>query len=260
MDIYHSFWDLGYSNLGTELYNMHKLSVLTALKNYGNIHLITTQRGKEFLGDLPYTSIELYEEDLPLDLKDTWSLSKVYAYRQIARKGRPFFHIDYDVFLFSRLAKEFEEAQILVQHIETGKAFGYYHIDVFFENCPNHYLGNRKIDRASNMGIFGGNALGVIESYVDEAIKLLLDNENKVGYWKKPNLKISRATKSVVLEQWYLNCCLDKFGVEITPLLTDSHIDREAIEKGYCHLWGDKSKPQVHQKIRDKLELFETIE
>lgn len=108
------------------------------------------------------------------------------------------------------------------------------------------------------MGIFGGQAIDIIKSYADEAIKLLLDNENKVRYWKKLNLKIDQCTKSVILEQWYLNCCLDKFGVDITPLLTSSHINDEATKKGYCHVWGDKSKPQVHQKIRDKIELLET--
>lgn len=57
MKIYHSFWDYGYRELTNDLYNMHKLSALLALENYDNIHLITTEKGKEFLEGIPYTSV-----------------------------------------------------------------------------------------------------------------------------------------------------------------------------------------------------------
>ena len=51
MKIYHSYWEYGWNSFDERLYNMHRLSVLCALKNYGNITLITTEKGKKILGD-----------------------------------------------------------------------------------------------------------------------------------------------------------------------------------------------------------------
>lgn len=118
MKIYHSFWDLGYKNLDSNLYAMHKLSVLTALKNYGNITLITTPKGKEFLKDIPYTNIELFEEEIPSNFSRVWTMSKLFAFKQIANKNEPFLHIDYDVFLFKKLPEYFINGQIVCQNIE----------------------------------------------------------------------------------------------------------------------------------------------
>lgn len=255
MKIYHSFWDLGWNKFDDKVYNMHKLSVLTALKSYGNIHLITTPKGKELLGDLPYTSIELYEEALPENLKDAWSLSKIYAYKQICKKNEPFFHIDYDVFLFKRIPEHLESSEVLIQHMEIGKQMvDYYHLHVFFENCVNKYLSNDKILVAYNMGIFGGTNIKAIRFYADEAIKLLTDKENIQSYWTKQGMPIVACTKAVVLEQWYLVCCLDHLGVKASALLTDyEDFDKEASKIGYCHIWGSKRKPAVHELIKNKI-------
>jgi len=234
---------------------MHKLSVLTALKSYGNIHLITTPKGKELLGDLPYTSIELYEEELPKNLKETWSLSKVYAYKQICKKTEPFLHIDYDVFLFKKVPQHLESSEVLIQHMEIGKQINdYYYLSVFSENCPNKYLANEKILVAYNMGIFGGTNIKAIEFYADEAIKLLTDKENIESYWTKQGMPIVSCTKAVVLEQWYLVCCLNHLGVKASALLTDyNDLDKEATKMGYCHIWGDKRKAPIHEKIKNKI-------
>lgn len=234
---------------------MHKLSVLTALKSYGNIHLITTPKGKELLGDLPYTSIELYEEELPANLKDAWSLSKIYAYKQICKKNEPFLHIDYDVFLFKRLPDHFEKAEILIQHMEIGKQIvEYYYLDVFFKECANKYWANEKVLVAYNMGIFGGTNIKAIKFYADETIKLLTDKKNIDSYWTKQGMPIVACTKAVILEQWYLVCCLNKLGVKARALLTEyEDLDKQAVRLGYCHIWGDKRKPEIQELIKNKI-------
>lgn len=258
LDIYHSYWDLGWNGLNREVYNMHKLSVLTALESYGNIHLITTPKGKALLGSLPYTSIEVYDEELPVDLTEVWSLSKLYAYRQICRKNRPFLHIDYDVFLFKKLPVEFEQAEILVQHTETGQdTMDYYALDLFFNNCKNLYLGSDKINYAYNMGIFGGHRLDVINFYCEETLRLLKDKENIETYWKTDLGTKDYSPKAVVLEQWYLACCLANLRVDATTLLKmhQSHetLSGEATNLGYCHVWGDKHNSTVHRKIKNRI-------
>lgn len=86
MKIYHSFWDKGYTNIDHKLYLMHKLSVLSTLESHGNIHLITTENGKKFLGGLPYTSIEIFEDEIDEKYKRVWAISKLCAYKQILKK------------------------------------------------------------------------------------------------------------------------------------------------------------------------------
>lgn len=259
MDIYHSFWDKGWNSLDENLYNMHKLSVLTALKNYGNIHLITTEEGKKFLGDLPYTSIEIYEEELPIHLKDAWSLSKIYAYKQIAKKNRPFFHIDYDVFLFKRLPEYYENSEIIYQHVEKGTQVDIcYGLDEFHENCSNKYLGHTSNREAYNMAIFGGQHIEAVKFYSDEAIKLLNDENNIERFWRNFHLKIPHCARAVLLEQWYVKCCMDHLGVNAVPLLQGHHLDNEGTALGYCHVWGSKHDQTIHEKIKRKILKLET--
>lgn len=257
MKIYHSFWEHGWNNLNEDLYNLHKLSVLTALKSYGNITLITTEKGKEFLGDLPYTNIELFEEEIPIYLKDVWSISKLYAYQQITKKEEPFFHIDYDVFLFKKLPDWFESGDVCVQHIENYEQIEkYYYTDVFFKKCPNKYLVKEEIQQAYNMGIFGGNNIITISNYVKESFKLLYDTDNLKEYWLK-DLNISHCSKAVILEQWYLIYTLRYDKVKVTTLLDENNdINEQANKLGYCHVWGAKSDEVIKEKIKKKIKNY----
>ena len=258
MKIYHSFWEYGWNNFNEKVYNMHKLSVLLAKLNYGNITLITTLKGKELLGDLPYTNIELFEDHIDPRLSDTWSISKMYAYKQIIKKEEPFYHIDYDVFLFKRMPEWFENSPVVYQNIEAEGYNEFYNFDIFFENCKNLYVGDTSVRYAYNMGIFGGRDFDSLQFYIDEAFKLFFDPQNLETWWLKLGLPIAHGCKSTLIEQWYLACCLKKLGITPTPLFKGEHeFDTTAIEYGYCHVWGEKHNDEIHEKIKDKIREYE---
>lgn len=261
MKIYHSFWDGGYKTLDANVYNMHKLSVLTALKNYGNITLITTEKGREFLGSLPYTSIELFEEEIPDNLKATWSISKIYAYKQIAKKGEPFFHIDYDVFIFKKLPEWFENSEVVCQHFESEyELISTYNLEIFSKKCPNKYFFDGTVDYACNAGILGGNNMSAIIFYVDEVIKLLTDKDNIENYWENNNLNINYWSKAVIAEQLYIVYCLEKLNIKPTPLFKNGWPSEEkAIEIGYTHLMGSKNNFGISTKIEKKIKQYENF-
>lgn len=260
MKIYHSFWEEGWNNFDEKVYNMHKLSALLALKNYGNITLITTNIGKELLSTIPYTNIELFDPEVDLNFKQTWSISKLFAYRQIIKKNEPFFHIDYDVFLFKKMPNWFETAKVVYQHNEDSKYLNeYYKFDMFFQNCKNTYNSNPSINYAYNLGIFGGTDIKSISFYIESAFELLYDSENKKNYWFNEEIPLYHGTKATIVEQWYLACCLNKLGVMPTPLLPDNYkLNDDAIKLGYCHVWGAKHKEEVHKKIANKIKKIES--
>jgi hypothetical protein len=253
MKIYHSFWEKSWGKLNANLYNMHKLSVLTALKNYGNITLITTEEGKKFLGDLPYTNIEIFEDEIPIKYKDVWSISKLFAYKQICKKNEPFLHIDYDVFLFKKLPNWYLNSAVVFQSIEKENQIDqFYNLDAFFRFCKNKYLGGKNTIYACNMALFGGHDINSIKFYLDEAFKLLFDEENK-SYWLDNTLTIAHCSRAVIIEQWYLVCCLNRLNVKPTSLFKGWPSEEEAVEYGYCHIWGSKSNQTIHEKISKKI-------
>ena len=257
MKIYHSFWDLGYRDLTEDLYKMHKLSALLALKNYGNITLITTKKSSEFLKGIPYTNVELFEDFIDPKLKETWSISKIYAYKQITKKKEPFLHIDYDVFLFKRLPQWFETSPIVSQNIENFKRVNSsYDLKTFFNNCPNKGIINSDIMYSCNMGVFGGNDLGFINFYINKALELLLDDENRINYWE--NKDVVTNSRAIILEQYLLVNCLEFLNKKMTTLFKDAEPEEsEAKNLGYTHLLDSKRKKSIQQRINQTLKLYE---
>jgi hypothetical protein len=253
MKIYHSFWEGGYRVMDHHLYNMHKLSVLTALKNYGNIHLITTKTGKEFLKDLPYTSIEFFEDNINTDYWRIWAISKLYAYRQIIRKNEPFLHIDYDVFLFKKLPENILSGGTIFQNKEGEHCIrGSYDYDNFVNKCKYKPLFSKDVMFAYNVGVFGGNNIDVLKFAVDNIFDLIFHEDNK-DFFLKDSLNISWAY-SVLTEQLYLAMCLDHLGVKPSLIFPNDDFDRISKELGYTHLMGRKNEKEVTEKVVKKIE------
>ena len=259
MKIYHSFWDKGYRNIDENLYNMHKLSVLTALKSHGNIHLITTSRGWQFLGDLPYTSIQLFDSEIPEKYNRIWGISKLYAYKQINKKNEPFLHIDYDVFLFKTLPDEILNGGVICQNIEDEKMVSSsYEINKFQNNCKNKYIYNKDVNYAYNTGIFGGNDNKVIDFYLDEAFKILFDNENQ-DYWLSPDLYDNYWIYTSMIEQFWLSQCLNHLNFKPTLLFDTFLPENISKELGYTHLMAAKNDIYIQDKIKNKIRQYENI-
>lgn len=253
MEIYHSFWDLGYKKMDKELYDLHKLSVLSCLKSHKNIHLITTERGREFLQGLPYTSIELFEDQIDPFYAKFWAISKILAYKQILKKQKPFLHIDYDVFLFKKLPDTLLKSDIIVQSSENDE--GHLEADLelpkFLHFCKNkHEFKNYKTDHSYNCGIFGGNNLSFIEKYCEEILKITYDTENKDLFDKA----VFRHTVllSSILEQFFLKILTVNNNINVGTLFGDKNFDK-AVELGYTHLMVSKNSAEVIDAVRRKI-------
>lgn len=281
MKIYHSFFENGYKGISQEIYDLHKLSVLSCLKSYGNINLITTPNGKQFLGDLPYTSIEIFEHPHFTNISTTgdlspynnvWSLSKLIAYKQISQKREPFLHIDYDVFLFKKLPDNITNGEIICQHLENHNIINHvYFLPIFEELCKNKQFYDPNLNCALNCGIFGGHNFDFINFYVDSAISLLLEPSNQ-EYWKNGHLLVNKNFKgfenwkwqSGILEQLWLSQCVNHLKIKPSLLFELSEYDSlehfssltQDISKelGYTHLISNsKEDPRIMSAVRRKI-------
>ena len=271
---------MGYKGLSQDIYDLHRLSVLSALKSYGNIHLITTKKGKDFLGSLPYTSIEIFDSPFFSNLSSSgdlspynnvWSLSKLIAYKQISNRNEPFLHIDYDVFLFKKLPDHITKGEIICQHIENRNIINHvYFLPVFEVLCKNKYFYNPDIDWGANCGVFGGTNFEFINFYVDSAFNLLMDHSN-IEYWSRGHelaQQISHQWKwtwqAGLLEQLWLSQCLSYKN--INPSLIFELKDYDSLEHfsaltnelstkmGYTHLIAySKESPAIMEMVRKKI-------
>lgn len=252
MNFYHSFWEFGHNKMNSNLYDMHKLSALTCLKNHGNIHLITTQQGKEFLKDIPYTSVELFNEEIDKTYSNFWAISKIYAYRQIARKMNPFIHIDYDVFLFKKLPDYILESRVCTQEMERMFMTKYESINKLKQFLNNKYLFEDYSPIFEyNTGIFGGNDTQSILLYCEEVLKLVFDDTNFQAFNQK--LFSDKWHLSTILEQSYLSMVMQKHHIDVAVLFNDTNEYGKSLEIGYTHLMGAKKNPKVIEAIKKKI-------
>ena len=258
MEVYHSFYydeQILYGDQHFDsskihrLVKLHELSVLLALKNYGNITLITNPRGQELLEHLPYTKIELFDEYIneiqretyPLikEYPNIWSLTKIIAYNQIANKNTPFLFIDYDVFLFSKLPDEFLNADIGCQEIEfNGALQPYYGLNNFLTFCNEKFIYSPDYFHSCNMGILWVKDLEFIKFYTKEFFKILShpDNENM---WKNyPN--------TCFIEQHYFAQCAKYKNIEPKTLLG---LGISPYDLNYVHLLGDQKWADLNGSI-----------
>lgn len=239
------------------LYNLHKLSVLTCLKNHGNIHLITTQEGAEFLKGIPYTSVEIFDNTIDPFYKRFWAISKILAYKQILSKGEPFIHIDYDVFLFKKLPDRLLNSSVCVQSIENSE--GNLEMDlelpkfIYYLKNPYNFC-NYDIDYSYNCGLFGGNDLEFMTYYVDEVLKIVNDFENIELFAK--DIFRHNVLLSSILEQFYLKILAVKNNIKVSTLFEGTEFDK-AVELGYTHLMVSKNSPKVLEAVRKKILLYE---
>lgn len=256
MNFYHSFWEFGYNKMDENLYNLHKLSVLSCLKSHGNIHLITTPLGKKFLGDLPYTSIRLFESSIDPNMSEFWSISKIHAYKQILNENLPFIHLDYDVFLFKKLPDYILEAGICAQETEKISLSKKLDIQNFTSVCQIGYmLDDFLIDSELNTGIFGGNDIESIRFYCDEVLKICEDPKNIKIFDRK--LFKNKWSLSTILEQCYLSLVTKSLNKNVEVLFKSPSEYDKSLDLGYTHLMGSKKSKNVIDAVQKKILEYE---
>lgn len=225
MKFYFSYWskaNQNNKNLAITKKFMER-SVFELKKNYKDINLITDELGEKEFKYIGWNSISKSLESIDEKYKDVWSLGKLKAYIEIAKKGQPFFHIDHDFLITRPLDPAIIDASIVVEGEENIYHY-YYNLDYFDRTCPNKYLAEcNYVDKAYTCGIFGGHDLIFIYEYASSAYKMATDPLNE-KYFLMPDefhrkicLNYKPFNKATIPEQYYLAASLKKWNK--TPLV-----------------------------------------
>ena len=160
-------------------------------KLYGQVELVTDERGKELLIDrlkLPYTSVSLALEGTLNDIHPTlFSLAKMKTY---SLQTEPFVHVDGDLFLFRQIHPQILSAPLISSNPEAGLFFNAQVIDEIVKNdfwIPDHLQNLQQEPQlySSNAGIIGANRLDFIEEYCQVASEFAARNSDLIDRLEK---------------------------------------------------------------------------
>ena len=229
-----------------------KLSLALANKHYSKVHLICDSIGYDLLKDLPFTSFSTVLDDLP-SFPLIWMLPKIYAYNIAASKGKPFLHLDSDVFLWESLPKKLLNSRIFAQSEDNPFSSYVYDFDVFKTKIPDIW---KKYQKSSdliipyNMGIFGGKDTEIIKKYSQFVLDMVNDPKLEIT-WRTP-LK-NELPKNCLLEQGNLAIFLYENNIKINTLLEDLADTKNLSHKKYTHLMGGKNNPDIINNIKARV-------
>jgi hypothetical protein len=256
-----SYWSGGYRKIPDQFtINMHKVSAYFLKQNFGEVNLITDSESLPYFKDIKFDNITLELDNTPKEYNETWSISKLYAYKSIAKKGDPFIHVDYDVILWKGIEDYYKKVDMFAQHIETD-SYDWYEVEKVKNNCHNLYMMQKiEVNDAINVGVIGGTDLEFLYNYSDSALSLILDPLNK-NFWINYQDFIKPWCKATILEQYYLAVCAKYYNKKIETIFTNKWPSpKEAKDKQYTHFMGAKSEQFLKNKIEliiDKLELLD---
>lgn len=253
MDVYFSYWTAGrIKPISSHLRNMHTLSAHLARKHYGKITMLTDSAGAKDLSDIGYDAVETVLDEVDPSYARVWSLGKIHSYKHIAERGRPFLHLDYDVFLHKPLPDRLTEAKVFAQSPEKAL----YNIPQFKRHCPDKQVppNFNWPELAWNMGIFGGVDCEFVTRYVDVVLSLIYALVNQ-WFWQRSNGVFQSNVGwayAVIPEQYYLEVVRQLAGVEMSSMFPSCPSSDEAIDLGYTHLMASKNQPEVVEKISQR--------
>jgi hypothetical protein len=246
---YMSYWSSGYKGEPNDLViNLHKLSSYFLLKNFGEVHFITDTKGLKVFQNLPWTSVSTDLDKVDVTYRDTWSISKLFAYKLISEKGKPFIHVDYDVLLPNGIDRKLLKSKLFAQSTENSVYF-FYEIDNLKKYCPNlHEIKNYEVKDGYNVGIIGGSDVEFFSDYANSALSFITDEQNR-NFWLNYTGHNSWV-KSVIAEQYYLAVMAKKHKKKFNFVFPNGWpTEEEAKEKSYIHLMGAKNNYDVDLKI-----------
>ncbi len=266
-----SFWSepyiRGFSNpwINPSTWNLSWiLSVESVTKVYGKPHLYTDLAGKNFLVNelgLSFESIDLSLTDIKGMNPKFFSLGRTYA---MGLQKEPFFHIDYDAYLFDKIPDELTSSEIFFEkdmfNYIGGNAGSVQRPDLFssVKNIPNWWnLYAKKEFHCYKMGIFGGSNL----DYFNKLSQSIFDivNSNTKEVWEDINNRAKNNTEllssHLFIPQYtldeYLSAALAK-EMKISPTFMISGTG--LVKTKYAHIHGNKSdSSEVYGRVLNRL-------
>jgi len=244
-----------------------KLSTDLVKKHYNEVYLITDLEGEKFLKHLNFTKIYTVLDKVPkFKNKVLWSLSKIYAYRFIAKNFNSFCHIDHDVFLWKPIPKFLIESSVFLQSYDVplwnkNKKSGVYNVHGFYDIKNILYPVSRKIPNVwenhiikpnlninlYNMGLFGANNSEIILNYT----KFVIDMVRNPDYQNVWEFYLDYHNVAVFLEQ--LNLGVFFYINNITPNLYFNSYTNGRFESPleYTHLMVHKQRNDIKNIINN---------
>jgi len=223
------------------------LSVAAISKTYGKPHLYTDDAGKHFLVDqlgLEFESINLSLNDLNGKNSRFFSLGKIYA---IGMQKEPFFHIDYDAYLFNEIAPElldrgvfFERESIFDSTLKLGIVQRPDLLDDI-KNLPSWWKTD-KIFNAYKSGIVGGSNIDYFANYSKIVLDIIDSNTEEKWDLVNENIKRNSFVQSSIFSPQYTIEEVVAYGLAnhmgISPRFMINN--NGLIASTFAHVHGDK--------------------
>jgi hypothetical protein len=189
MKILQSFWSCDKSLLKNSfgwLSPQHHLmawtlSCLKLHEHYEDLNLYTDTNGYEiFIKQLklPYKTVQTTYDHIHKKHENNFAIAKMMTY---AAQHEPFIHVDGDVFIWDRFNSELENAELIVQNLETGTTYYRHLMDALKQELT--YLPDfleEEMNKVSipsvNAGILGGNDIAFLNRYANAGLNLIEKN------------------------------------------------------------------------------------
>lgn len=238
-------WDNG--NVFKSSMYMTALSLVYAHLWYDDIELFTDEVGLKIFQDFPIKK-NLLTGEIEDDL---WMQSKIEA---MERVNKPFIHIDTDVFLKKKLFLD-NSKPVILERREVGVFEKHYsdQVDWFSLLMHGDNLWVSDLKESVNCGTMGFNDLSVRDLFIGQFKKIssrYLSNKHLYTHLKERHFE-----PCIVMEQYNLRSIIEVLGLDVQYILEGNLFEeqrKEAVEKGYTHLFGN-TKYKEMEKIKSRL-------
>jgi hypothetical protein len=191
------------------------LSTQTAMQWYPDTVLYTDEAGAALLVDclgLKFGQVSTALDAMAPTDPDMQGAGKLYAY---SLQAEPFVHIDSDVYLWSPLPARLTRAPLLSQNPEPFElGASHYHPEAFEEAgwVPEEwkwfYTQTETVQRGDWCGIFGGNAIDLINHYACLALRMVEHAANRPT-WSRLIDTAGAGDAFGLVEEYLLSACLE---------------------------------------------------
>lgn len=271
-----SFWSkpyfAGYARWYTDWHHWlgWGLSLHTTSQFYPDTYLVTDDAGARILIDrlqLPFVHVSTALNKIRNYDAEWWSLGKIEAY---AQQDEPFVHVDADVFLWKRLSREVERADVFAQNPEPIVPGATLYTPEEVESVigtgwlPREWSWYRRkpITESQCCGVLGGNRIDFIKHYAKTALRMIRDPRNRSAM---KDLR-EKSRHMLLIEQFVLTACVEYHRIQkrsrfseiemrhIFGTLDEALNPHASIQAGFTHLAGDaKRNPRVARHLENRV-------
>lgn len=233
------------------------LSIAVARSQFRDSVLVTDRRGRNLLVDQLGLGFDTVLVDLDDELAGLsphwWAAGKLAAYRRMAERGRPFIHIDNDLFWWN-VPPGIENKAVIGQNFEYTDQHSAPESNAYDLGRFTAFASRHRIDlppawtwaeqafgahrRAINCGVFGGSDSAFIKDYATQALDLITRTPFRTFY----DETTPRRGDACVIEQWFLDALACFHGIDVFVVYDSLEAAHDVTVTDMTHLLGPNSK------------------